>query len=400
MTLSLSDKLMKARCRLITREPWYGHIAMSMTWIALPDGAHCQTIGVRIVNGGDVQCVYHPSFVKNLSLEELYAVVQHEIEHIVRLHCIRVDSRHPLAWNIAADMCVNGGKDNPRIGYKDVVLNRTIIPNMDSLVWIPCDWPNDETTEQYYDRIVKKTDKNSTLDDGEMKADGANALNGFGRLLDDHEIWNNTDLGMDEARQVVRDLVIQATDKCQGNVPSHLAQAIDKLNKPIIKWRQLLQHYLGKHVGNRRLTFSRRNRRRDQFGMPGVSRHAAATVNVIVDTSGSISTAELQQFFSEIESISSKAKTSILLWDHAFQGWSVYRRGDWKRIAIKGRGGTDMAAPLKWLMDNRKVADVQVMLTDGFCKYLPKSEVTFPVITVITRNNILAPQYGHIVHMK
>ncbi|MFM7113410.1 MAG: DUF2201 family putative metallopeptidase [Planctomycetota bacterium] len=398
--MSPGDKLMNARCRLMTMEPWYGHIAMSMTWVAVPVGEALKTMGVRIVNGGEIQCLYHPPFVEKLSLEELYAVVQHEIEHVVRLHCVRNDSRHPTAWNIAADMCVNGLKSRPRIGYRDSTTNRMIIPHMDQIVWIPEDWPENETTECYYEMILKKGRPDGFWGDTGTNNRGETVRQGFGRTLDDHDVWRETDVSMDEARQVVRDLVHHATEKCPGTAPGHLSEAINDLNRPRVNWRQLLRHYLGKHLGNRRVTFSRRNRRQDRFGMPGISRRAAATVNVIVDTSGSISSEILKQFFAEIECISHRAKTRVLQWDHAFQGWSVYRRGCWKGMAIHGRGGTDMAAPLRWLLDNRKIADAQVMLTDGFCNYLKKNEVQFPMITVITPGGGTEPQYGHVVRMK
>lgn len=398
--MNLGEKLMKARCRLLTREPWYGHIAMGMTWIALPEEADCKTMGVRIVNGGDMQCVYNPHFVEELTLEELYAVVQHEIEHLVRLHCVRIDFRDTRAWNIAADMCVNGRKSNPRIGYKDPIANRTIIPHIDDIVWIPDSWPDNETVEQYYERLTGKGCGNQALALSVAHSVRTEAVTGPARALDDHQVWRESNVGLDEARQVVRDLVSQATEKCQGNSPGHLREVIAKLNNPIMNWRQLLKHHLGKHVGNRRTTYSRRNRRRDQFGVPGISRRAAANVNVIVDTSGSISTEDLRQFFAEIESISCRAKTAVLQWDTVFQGWSAYRRGCWKSMAINGRGGTDMAAPVKWLIDNRKVADVQIMLTDGFCNYLPGNQVRFPVITVITNKLGDKPEYGDVVRMK
>jgi predicted metal-dependent peptidase len=133
----------------------------------------------------------------------------------------------------------------------------------------------------------------------------------------------------------------------------------------------------------------------------GISHHAAATVCVIIDTSGSIGTKELQQFFAEIDAIASRAKVHVLQWDHAFQGYGVYRRGDWKRFKVHGRGGTDMAAPVKWLIDNRMVADVQVMLTDGYTGWADKSIVGFPFITVITtpEGTTDGPKYGCCVRM-
>lgn len=441
-----SDRLMKARCRLMMREPWYGHIAMSMVWIPsqmswLPEFR--RTMGVRIVNGGEIQCLYYPQFVESLDIRELFAIIQHEIEHIVRVHCIRVGDREPEAWNIAADMAVNGPRSKPRIGYPDPASNELIIPFKNNLVWIPEDWQKDGTSEHFYDMLKKnqkskvcpscgkptknhgasgksdkgKQPKNSNNQSGSGDGEGGDSScplcgqdnNGeysyggvTGRGLDDHSVWNQSDVSQDEARQIVKDLVDQATQKCQGHSPGHLAGAIEELGKPVVRWRELLRHYLGKHVGNHRTTHSRRNRRRDWFGMPGISHHAAANVNVIVDTSGSIGKRELEQFFAEIDAVSSRAKTMVLQWDAAFQGYDKYRRGDWRNFKIAGRGGTDMAAPVQWLIDNRMVADCQIMLTDGYCNYIDQRSVKFPMITVITtpEGTISSPPYGHVIRMK
>jgi len=447
---------MNARCRLMTREPWYGHVAMGMTWVPsnmpwLPEQQ--RTMGVRIVNGHDVQCIYYPPFVDKLNLKELFAVIQHEIEHIVRCHCIRNSHRNPEAWNIAADMCVNGTKQNPRIGYHEPQSSEMVVPLKGNIIWIPEDWPHDQTTEWYYDKLEKsqggkccgqcgrpmkgkgkggKGKGEEEDDDGQGSSGGSGSGQGeeeqdgsggggdesqcgacgqsggdsysfggvSGKVIDDHSTWNMSDVSEDEARQLVKDIVDQATEKCQGHVPSHLEEAIAELGKPIIRWRELIRQYLGKHVGNSRKTYSRRNRRRRHFGIAGVSHHAAATVCVIIDTSGSIGKRELEQFFAEIESLSSKAKITILQWDAAFQGFEKYRRGDWKRLTVNGRGGTDMVGPIDWLMENKQVPDCTVMLTDGYTGW--HKPCGFPLITVITtpEGQTDGPGWGHTVRMK
>mgnify|MGYP003343038029 FL=1 len=105
-------------------------------------------------NGGEVQCIYYPPFVESCTVEELYGVVQHEIEHIVRLHCVRPGQhRHPLLWNYAADMCVNGPQKSPRIGYRDHSSSQLVLPLNGNIIHIPPDWPQDETTEYYYEKL-------------------------------------------------------------------------------------------------------------------------------------------------------------------------------------------------------------------------------------------------------
>lgn len=466
--MEAADKLMAARCRLMMKEPFYGHLAMGMTWHAnnftFEPNEEARTMGVRIVNGGEIQCIYYPPFVERLKLEEIYAVVQHELEHILRCHCIRVGDRDPRAWNIAADMTVNGTRSNPRIGYKDGTGDSgVIIPMKNEIVWIPEDWDKEGSSEEYYAKLMKDQ-KNVCPKCGKAKGAGGGGKKGKGQQgqgqgnqqgqgqgqgqgnqpgqgqggqgqpgqgqggqggggccdqcggdddggstysygsvqgkpIDNHSVWQQTDVAEDEARQLIHDLVQQTIEKSQGHVPGHMQEILKHLSKPVVRWRELLRQYLGRHVGNARRTYSRANRRFTAFGMPGVSHHAAANVNVIVDTSGSVSTKELEQFFAEIDTIAYRSKIMVLLWDHSFQGFSTYRKGDWKKFKINGRGGTDMAAPMRWLMEQKKIADVQVMFTDGECNYIEKQD--YPMITVISRGKGYGqePGWGHCVYM-
>jgi hypothetical protein len=154
----LEEKLLNARCRLMTREPWYGHIAMAMEWIPSQmlweDDERSKTMGVRIVNGGVVQCVWYPKFVHSQTIQELYGVVMHEIEHIVRCHCLRIGpGRDPMQWNVACDMIVNGRKSKPICAYYDPALNDHILPIDGNGVYLPEDWETGQTTEQIYEKI-------------------------------------------------------------------------------------------------------------------------------------------------------------------------------------------------------------------------------------------------------
>lgn len=434
-----SDNLMKARCRLMIREPFYGSIAMDMTWREdkmeykdVPEEA--KTMGVRLTNTG-AECIYYKPFVERLSVEELYTVVQHEIEHLVRLHCLRRDHRHHELFNVACDMSIHGHQSSPKIGYTEFG-KKPVFPMADQLCWVPENEDPNLTAEEYYKRMMQKLPKlkctcgsnsdgkgqdQGAISQGPGKGQGQNDQNKgqgkkdkkgkkdgdgngnggdcpihSGKLLDSHWVWDTSETSEDEARQIVNSMVQNAISKNQGSIPGHLLDAVQALGKPVVRWRELLRRYLGQHVGNRRPTLARRNRRNDTFGVKGVSHHAAATVNVIVDTSGSIGQEELGKFFAEIDAIASRAKTSVLQWDHDFQGYSVYRRGNWKKFKVNGRGGTDMAAPYKWLEDNGKIADVQVMLTDGHCNWAESKG--YPVITCITTNQE-GPDWGHVVRL-
>jgi predicted metal-dependent peptidase len=387
--MKADEKLERARCRLLLVVPFYGHVAMQIKWIAsempwLPEDQ--RTMGVRIVEGGEVECLYYPPFVEPVSVSEVAAVVQHEIEHVVRLHCVRHHGLDHDLFNIAADMCVNGTISRPRIGIAHDESNRPVIPFRNDIVWIPSGWPTDLTAEQYYVRLS-----------ADQKAAVPQYVRGI--LLDDHAVWDQSTCDFEEARSRVRGLVAQAAFQSQGEIPGHLTEAVARLRGPAVSWARLLRQYIARHLGGRRRTLARANRRRPAFGNPGTSRRASVAINVILDTSGSITPNVLEQFFGEIDRISRRARVHVLQWDEKFQGYDRYRAGDWRSFLVKGRGGTDMAAPFDWLAKNRRIADLQILLTDGYCNW--PTQQRFPLITVIAGAGWgrSKPRWGTVIHV-
>ncbi len=328
------DKLVTARCRLMIKHPWYGYCAVRMVWRRddmshIPE--HERSIGCRIIAGGQIEVLYYAPWVETKSVEELIGTIQHMIEHLVRMHIPRREGRERHPWHYAADMCVNGTKDDPRIAYKEG--NMMVLPD-DDMVFIPKGWDTNHTAEEYYNKILEIMEKEQQQqqppqggqgqqgqpgqgqsgqggsgddgddssgdgsgqgqDDGQGQGDGqgqpnhsmgmddpaqsgqpggANGGSGIpgvnGNIVDNHEIWESSTASEDEARQSIKNMVSEATQKAQGTVPGHLIDAIKKLNEPVVRWQDFLQSIIGRHVGSKRYTFSRRNRRVDIFRHEG-----------------------------------------------------------------------------------------------------------------------------------
>ena len=416
--MKASEIITQACCRLLTQEPFYGTFCIMMKWIpsemqGMPEEA--KTLGVRVVNKG-VECVYYPPFIERYSVDDMMFFIQHEIEHIVRLHCVRRGDRHHHIFNIAADMTLHGRKTSPKITVP-TIHGKKYVPDIDKWIWVPDDWSVDETADHYYEKLMEnavcakcgkslngpgdggssdqeKDEGDGDSDDTEGSCSGKCQCHG--QTADNHEIWEQSTESENEARQIIKRLVDDTLEKTQGTAPGHLQDAIDALSTPIVHWNQILRHYQGRYVGSKRPTWSRRNRRIRKLGFKGVSHHAASRVNVIIDTSGSISQKELQQFFAEIESILTNAKVTCIQWDTDLQAVNKYRRGDWKKIEIKGRGGTMMDRAVNWIVENNMVADLQIMLTDGYTEW-PK-EYAFPMVWVITEK-VDGPDWGHKIYI-
>lgn len=407
--LSVSDKLMKARCRLLTVEPWYGTMASMFRWKPTPD---IPTMGVRIVDGGYVDCFYNTEFCEDLSVEELMGVVKHEIEHIVRLHCTRGGSREPDLFNIAADMCINGKRSRPAIDN---------LPG--NWVAMPEDWKEGDTTEDVYARLEKhkvvikcpacggkggKGGKNGKNDkNGKHQCDGEKVLGDKnskskitveGELTDDHDVWAGSNVSEDEARQVVRDMCNQSSIKA-GNTPGHLVQEIAKLADPVIHWKYLLRQYIGRQVGGRRRTWARVQRRNPVFGTKGKSNHASVPLTVGVDTSGSVDNKRLEQFFTELEAMSMRFKITLVQFDHGYQDHQKYHRGDWRRLKVKGRGGTSFIEFFKAIEEKKLVGRVNLVLTDGEAPW--PEERKYPVMWVIMpHGRPITPPWGDVINIE
>jgi predicted metal-dependent peptidase len=415
-------------------------VPSNMGWLPLEK----RRLGIRIVNGGQVQVLYNKEYTESRTISQLIGEIQHIIEHLVRLHPVRSGGLDKELFGVGADIAVNGKKASPRIGYKDK--DKNILPH-DNMIFCPEAWDDNLSAEEYYKLLQKETgrqkpqhkcpqcgkpipqkgkqgqgqgqgkgqqdkqgsqgsqgsqqnqDKDQNQQDGEGKCPGCeqeknepgeSPYSNYGETCDDHSVWSQSDVSEDEARQVVKEICKQASEKSQGHIPGHLVELIKELDKPVHNWREIFRSFLGTHVGNKRLTWSRRNRKQDVFGLKGISHHAAATLSIIVDTSGSVSSEMLKKFFTEIEAISYKTSCSVLQYDHAFQGYSKYRRSDWKKIKIHGRGGTDMNAPLIWLEQEGLVGDACVMLTDGFVGEWPAPR-SFPMIFCIANEGNSKP---------
>lgn len=373
--------LVSARCRLLAVNQFYGHLCVGLEWIP---SKHIDTMGVRIIQGRP-QCLYNEKFIEQFTVPELCSVIIHELGHLIRLHCVRRGQRDHHLFNIAADMVVNGRAGHCHCVYEDNYEKRKILWSDRNKaltgVFMPDDWPDRETTEWYYDKLRAEVHE----------------IHGI--IIDDHGVWNTSETTPEEARQLVASMVQAAADKSPGSVPGGIAAALERFKKPIVRWQKLLRDLLGRHVGKKRLTYSRRPRRREEFGMPGVSHHAAGRVLVIVDTSGSISDELLEQFFAELEAITSQACVSVLQWDADFQGFDPhYRRNDWRRLKICGRGGTRMDQSFLWVMRERLGPDAIVMLTDGYTEFGPVQPI--PTIFAITDPEGHSPDWGHVVPLR
>jgi predicted metal-dependent peptidase len=141
---------------------------------------------------------------------------------------------------------------------------------------------------------------------------------------------------------------------------------------------------------------TRRKQSKRFEGAAGIQHRKKVSILVAVDTSGSVSSKELQDFFSEIEYIyKAGARITILECDTRINKVVEY---DGKHIPeIVGRGGTDFNPPVEWYIKHKKDYASLIYFTDGECS-LPKKNPS-GMVWVITSNGYRQEYPGKTIYI-
>lgn len=204
--------------------------------------------------------------------------------------------------------------------------------------------------------------------DQSTSADLFDAL--YGSSIDVHEVQQQSD---ELSEATIKEVIDSAKMRGWGKISGDAIQKMEDLLKPAkLPWRQILRKCLspmvydyGPHFEN---TWSRRNRR--SLPLPGMRRLSNKIV-VAIDTSGSIGTDELGQFFAEIEKIcKDMSQLVVMQWDTSVKAVEYkYRKGSWRKIEVKGRGGTSVQCVFDWMKENNYHKYPLVNFTDGWFDY-------------------------------
>ncbi|TMR24445.1 hypothetical protein ETD86_04770 [Nonomuraea turkmeniaca] len=312
------------------------------------------------------RCYVSPAFVAQTPVEELAGAWVHEVSHLLRDHHGRSDRvasergltgpGDRLRMNIAADFEINDDV------YGDGLIRPqgAVEPGM---LWLPEGELMEDYLRQF--RLGPYTQGLVWLDCGS----GADGL--------DRE-W---DLGPEGAnglsaqeRDAVRFRVAQGITARPGDVPKGWRRWAEEALHPPQPWRELLGAAVrsaasGPGAGED-YTYGRPSRR--SAGLPGVIlpslRRRPPRVSVVIDTSGSVSDAELGSALLEVAAIVRDVGgrhdlVSVVSCDAAAQAVQPLCRAE--GITLVGGGGTDLRTGFAKALRARPGPDVIVILTDG-----------------------------------
>ncbi len=334
---------------------------------------------------------YGRKFMESLTVEEISALVLHENLHVMLKHLPRhkdlMKENSKLA-NIAMDFVVND--IIVEIGKKDANLLR-----------LPKGGLYDPKYHNWSVREVYNDLKNDEKNGG-----------GGGRMkpLDEHDMDGIEGASPEELKGLSDKIneAIQHGGMLAGKFGVKVPRVIQDLMQPKLSWRDVLRDFVSSACrGAEDYTWRKLNRRRlaDDIYLPSTISERVGELIIAIDTSGSIDTAQLTEFASEIVAICDTVnpeKVRVLWWDTEVHGEQVFE-GNYDGIAHmlkpQGGGGTIASCVSEFLTKKSMSADCLVMFTDGYIEDNVKWDTKIPTLWVVTRKIGFKPVSGTAIRM-
>jgi predicted metal-dependent peptidase len=408
-----------ARVAFMNSCPFYAHYFYSeMEEVFTHDVPTAATDGRRIF--------INPTYLAKLKPAERTFVYAHEVDHVI---CR--DPQRAKTYQAAGD--VDGTPfDQRQLNISmDYVINAGLVAEGIGMINPDWMWADDVSGDMVREEVYRRKYKapppgqgsgqggsggaggSSYRDAGRApkgaKGDPTAAEHGQDQVLPPEvdPITGREDLPTDmEFKEAVARAAAAA--KAMGNMPDSLARKIEEILQPQVDWREHLRMLVTGRIGSRSETWNVPNRRRIVLNpmvfMPGRRGHGADTVVVAVDTSGSISQAELNAYLAEVGGVLCDVRPRrvvLIACDAQVQqvdeAASLDELQVIKAAGLKGGGGTSFVPVFERIDDDNLKPDAVIYCTDMMGRF-PEKPPTYPVIWAAT-TDIAAP-FGDVVRIK
>ena len=369
-------------------EIFFGTVALQFEWQADKACPTMATDGKRFY--------YNPDFVLSITQNELKAVIIHEIMHVALMHPLRLKGHDHRRANIAMDFAIN-----PLI--KDFGYQLPSMALLDEryrgMAW-----------EQIY-KLLPQQQKQNQPSNGQGQGQPSQGQ-GQGQQQRD---YSNGDVlsagGTAEERadleQHIMTTVAQAeqTARVAGKMPGALRDLLVQVREPEEDYRYLFQKFMAP-IFPVDYTWQRPSRRFMGQGMymPSLLKDGVGKLVVGLDTSASVSKAELEMFLGLINHFLTKVKpekTHLLYCDTTVYKHETFKPGQPMDVSEfqAQRGGTRFRPVFDYSSEHDLKPKAFVYLTDMECDdFGPDPGV--PVLWFQVGNHKSRPPFGEVIRLK
>lgn len=432
-------KIAKAKTKLILDHPFFGAVCAGMKFKEDKKSKGMWTNGK--------QTGYNPFYLDQISFDETVGLVAHIVLHRALLHHKRLKDKDPGLWNSACDYSINwilieSGFELPE-GYlfredlKNLSAEKIygiLISEKDEKEEQRGETSNDEgsnnesesddeegfgerndsdSSEEETEENEVESDSDETSEDvdgsgedgEEDKSDQNNSQEFTGEVRQPESMDPDDNSGDGEFDEEPDYLLAQAFNKSlnEGSLPGSLQRMIEEVLRPKLDWRKLLAKFVSM-TGKSDYTWVSPNKRyiHSGFYLPGMKNENLESIIIAIDTSGSISQAELIEFTAEVSSVLGvfNGEIVVLGCDTSVNFAERYSSADLPdKFEFKGGGGTDFRPPFEWAEDNSPNTRCLIYFTD-LCSSRYPTEPNYPVLWVTNNEKYpKGPPFGEIINI-
>lgn len=366
-----AEQLAQTSKDLMLREPFYGLflIMLNKRWnSAIPTAC----VSLRDIN---YQLDLNEDFWETLTPKQRGGLLKHELLHIGFFHL--TDFSHlkdqELA-NIAMDCEIN-----QYIAIDDLPPGG-ILPSL----FPELNLELKKGTNYYYEKLSRaKKNKGScpNLDailDGMAAGEMTVMVDANGQptkvQLPDHSGWKDISSLPEATQKLIKKQteyvlkeVAEQVNKSRGTIPGEFVQilaAIDVLEEPKFDWRGYLRRFSGGSTKVYTKKTRRKFNKRYQEN-PGMKIKPKRHILFAIDTSGSVSTEELNECFQELHHIHKTGTEISVLQADTVLHLPVEKFNPHKEFEVHGRGGTDFQDVIDFYNENTHKYTCLMYFTDG-----------------------------------
>jgi len=404
---ALETKLAAARTRLILEKPFLGSLVMHLP-LKAADPKWCKTTAT------DARSFYYnPEYIARLTLEQTQFALAHEAMHCALSHFSRRGHRVRHRWDVACDYAVNMILDGERMQPPDAALKNAAYRGLTAEEIYPMlhEDPPEETQDMHlFDNDSAEgedgqsqepnqspgkgrgEDQNTERQDGkgaedrpqERQESGENSL----EPPETRDMRPPTPKDLDKLEEQWKSRLAAAAQAARqaGKLSQAMLRLVDELLSPQLPWRALLARYM-MNAARDDYSFQRISRREGDALMPRLHSQSVK-VAVALDTSGSVTREELQEFLSEIDALKAQVRADIILHacDDKLDAAGPWHFAMWEGMrlpeGVSGGGGTDFRPIFTWLERDRVNPDILVYFTDAEGRF-PEQNPGFPVVWLV-----------------
>lgn len=405
-------KMMKARSKLVLRDPFFGSVAMGLRLMPLTEG-QAAISRIKAMGTDSKFIVYNKFFVAHCTIKKLVGSIAHEAAHVAFKHPLRRGNRNFKLWNVACDYAINSILIEAGYELPDGVKHNSHYDGMSAeQIYTILKRKQDEEKLRLAEALENEIDDDlngtagdsddfdSDGDDFDSDGDdfdpgqqdfspdeeGAYELPDFddefdempqlpeemddfsaGVVLDAPE-EAKTQEAQDEADLEIQSAAIAA--KAAGKLPGSLERLIESQHMHKVHYRDLLRDWVQKNVFPANYTWKKPNRRFSASGimLPSIdSEWDLPNIGVAVDESGSVTDQEEEAYANEMAGILSEFQCSYTA---IYFDTSVRRRKEFSvedlpiKLEVKAGGGTNFQPVFDYIKENSIEMEALLFFTD------------------------------------